>query len=539
MADADVVVVGAGPNGLTAAILLARAGLRVLALEASDRAGGAVRTEPLTLPGFRHDRGAGFFPLAPVGPIGQLGLADFGLQWCNFVQPYGGGTPSGPGVALGATVRDSLAWFRAAQPGDERGWTQLWEWWRRVRDPLLRLLFTPLGDPGTLLRLALEAARPRRALELVQILLRPARALAEQTFQGEDARVWLVGSTLHSDLAPEDAAGTLMALLLSGLAQEHGMPIPRGGAGALAEALRRCLEHHGGAVRTGEPVTRVLVRGGRAVGVQTPAGDYGARYGIVATADPKLLLLHAVGEGHLPASFVRAVRRYRRGVGTFKLDCALSRLPAWHGEALRRTGVLHLAESVTRMSAAANATSRGLLPAHPLLIAGIPTLADPSRAPAGAHTLWLETHVPAQPVGDEAGQLKPGSWAQLREPFAERLLDELERYAPGLRQLVRGHFAQSPLDLQAVNANLVDGDIMGGSVQIDQQLVFRPVPGWFRYRTPLRGLYLSGAATHPGGGVHGGPGANAARVLLADLRLERGREELLREVRRLVARLGH
>jgi phytoene dehydrogenase-like protein len=162
-----------------------------------------------------------------------------------------------------------------------------------------------------------------------------------------------------------------------------------------------------------------------------------------------------------------------------------------------------------------------MLPDHPFLIAGIHTLVDPSRAPAGGHTLWLETHAPAQILGDAAGQIGARTWAEAKEPFVERMLDELERYAPGVRGLVRGWHARSPEELHAANRNLVHGDISGGSFAVHQQLIFRPVPGWFRHRTPIKGLYLGGASTHPGGGVHGAPGANSARILLSDMGLAR------------------
>jgi len=160
-----------------------------------------------------------------------------------------------------------------------------------------------------------------------------------------------------------------------------------------------------------------------------------------------------------------------------------------------------------------------MLPAHPLLIAGIHTLIDPSRAPNGKHTLWAMTHVPSQIVGDSGGSISATTWQEARAPFLDRVLNEIEAYAPGFRDIILAAEGQTPEDLEAQNRNLVGGDIGSGSYMLDQQLVFRPLPGWFRYQTPIKGLYMSGAATHPGGGVHGAAGANAARVLLADLHL--------------------
>lgn len=542
MGDPDVVIIGGGPNGLTAAAILARAGLAVLVLEASATIGGAARTAEVTRPGFRHDLYSAFYPLLPVGPLGQLPLAEHGLVWCDAERPYGGGTPDGPGVTLERTLEGAAAHFERAQPGDGAGWRELERCWDELGAALLALLFNPLGDPAPLLRAVPLLRAPRRLLERAQLVIASARTTAERLFQGEDARVWFIGSALHSDLAPDDAGGALFSLLLSVLGRRVGMPVPRGGAQAIPDALVRLITAHGGRVLTGQRVERVVVRDRRAVAVRTASGEIPARRAVLATATPPSLFLDLVGEGHLPAEFVRLVRRFRWGCGTFKLDCALSGAPLFRAAPLQGTLVLHLAPSVEALVQASAAVRRGALPDHPLLIAGLPTLADPSRAPAGQHTLWIETHVPARIAADAAGRITARSWATAREPFAERLLDEFERYAPGLRALLLAYHAQSPDDLQAGNANLVGGDITGGSCTLDQQLLFRPLAGWFRHRTPIRGLYIGGASTHPGGGVHGGPGANAARVLLGDLRLTRlaerwhaGRDRLETRLRRLLA----
>jgi phytoene dehydrogenase-like protein len=354
-------------------------------------------------------------------------------------------------------------------------------------------------------------------LELARMGLAPSARVAEESFSSEDARVWFIGGALHSDLTPQMAGGALYSFVLLGLAQEVGMPLPRGGASSLAGALRACIEDRGGRVLTDQPVQRLVVREGRIMGVETPSGLVAARRAVLATIEPQQLFLRLMDEGALPSGFVRAVRRFHWGSGVFKLDCALSGLPTFASERLNGVSVLHLGRSTSELTLAAAATEAGLLPAHPPLIVGIHTLADPTRAPQGAHTLWIETHVPARIRADAAGSIVARDWALAREAFAERLLDELEAYAPGLRSLLLGTRALSPDDLQALDANLVGGDNVGGTFGLHQQAVLRPVPGWFQHRTPIHGLYLGGASTHPGGGVHGAPGSNAARVLLADL----------------------
>jgi phytoene dehydrogenase-like protein len=305
------------------------------------------------------------------------------------------------------------------------------------------------------------------------------------------------------------------------------MPIPRGGAGAISDALTRLLQLHGGVVLTGRRASQLVVRGGRAVAVRAGDDEFVARKAILATVEPRQLFLGLVGAGHLPSSFVRQVRRFRSGTGVFTVHCALASLPSFKAEALNGALAFHLGRGVDELRRGAADARTGTLPAHPLLIAGIQTLVDPSRAPDGRHTLWAMTHVPSRVSGDRASVIRGTAWREVARPFLERVLNEIEAYAPGFQAQILDAACHTPDDLEAHNANLVGGDLGAGSYMLDQQLVFRPLPGWFHYHTPIKGLYMSGASTHPGGGVHGAAGSNAARVLLADLRLRRLAEPML------------
>src|SRR4051794_24699308 len=281
--DADVVIIGGGHNGLVAGAWLARAGLQVVVLEAEATVGGATRSAEVTRPGFVHDLYSGFYPLFPLGPIGMLPLDRYGLTWCHFERPYGGGTPGGPGVSVRATPEASAAVFEAAQAGDGRGYRELWDWWQWAGGATLDLLFHPLGDPRGLARGVPLLGQPRRLLEFSQAMLSSARTLGEQSFAGEDAQVWFVASALHSDLAPEASVGGAFSLVLSGLAQQVGMPIPRGGAQQIPNALRAYLEALGSPTLTGQRAQQIVVRDGRAVAVRTATDEFRARRAVLAT----------------------------------------------------------------------------------------------------------------------------------------------------------------------------------------------------------------------------------------------------------------
>jgi phytoene dehydrogenase-like protein len=347
-------------------------------------------------------------------------------------------------------------------------------------------------------------------------------ALARRLFRSEAARALLASGTSHGDLSVATAGSTPAALVLAMAAQHANMPVPVGGAGRLAEALVSCVSEAGGTVLTGREVARVVVEDGTAVGVETATGEtVRARRAVVADLAPGPLFSRLVGEQHLPSHFLQGLRFFRHGSGLFKLDLALDGPVPWSGPDLDRCGVVHLTGDLDTMVRSAAEVHRGALPARPLLVVGQQSVVDPTRAPAGCHTLWVETHVPTAPRGDGADELAAGSWDLVGPPFTERVLDRLEDHAPGLRSRIVGLARHTPVELEAANPNLVGGDLGGGSSALDQQLVFRPVPGWFRYATPVRGLYLCSASTHPGGGVHGMGGRNCAQRVLRDGRLQR------------------
>ena len=337
----------------------------------------------------------------------------------------------------------------------------------------------------------------------------------------------LAGCALHTDLSPESTGGALFGLLLCGLGQQRGFPVPAGGAQSLTDALVRRLVERGGRIECGVRATRVDVRSGRAVGVTAADGTtYDARRAVLADVGAPALYTSLVAAEHLPARLLEDVRRFEYGSGTVKVDWALDGPIPWLDPEVGRAGTVHLADSLDELSEMSTQLTRGLLPSRPFLVMGQMTTADPSRSPAGTEAAWAYTHVPRSVAGDAGEDDLAGRWDEGEtERFVARMEARIERMAPGFGDRILARHVFTPPTFEAANANLVGGEINGGTAQLHQQLVFRPVPGLGRPETPVDRLFLASASAHPGGGVHGACGANAAHAAL-------GRD---RRPRRLVA----
>jgi phytoene dehydrogenase-like protein len=509
----DAVVIGAGHNGLVAAAVLARAGWEVAVLEGAAEPGGAVRSGESTVPGYLHDHCSGFHPMLWLSPVLRELELDRRVAWANFATPVGAVVAPDRAAVMHRDVEATAAELGGA---DGQGWWRLWRWWEAIGRELLDAMLAPLPPVRPALRL-LRRGGVLGALDSARLLVEPMAGVARRLLVSEPARALLACGVIHSDI-PIDASGSVPAALMLAVAgQAVGMPIPRGGAGRLTAGLVALLEEAGGLVHTGAEVRRVTVERGCASGVLTAAGEHWrARRAVVADLDAGHLLLGLVGAERLPRGVVERLALRRHGSGMFRVDLALRGDVPWVVPELHGCGVVHLCGDLDTTAESQHQVARGLLPARPMLICGQHCVADPGRAPAGGSTLWLECHAPAVPRGDAAGVLGGAGWASLRDGFVERILTRLEEHAPGVRERVAGCAVRSPTDLEAFDPNLVGGDVAGGSYALDQQVVFRPLPGWSRHRMPVDGLYLCSASAHPGGGVHGMPGRNCARRVLAD-----------------------
>ncbi|MQA92258.1 MAG: FAD-dependent oxidoreductase [Gemmatimonas sp.] len=473
MLSYDAVVVGAGPNGLAAAIELARAGLSVLVREAREEVGGAAKSLPLTLPGFIHDPFSSIYPLAVGSPyLSTLPLANHGLAWVQPPAPLAHPFDDGAATSLERSIATT-----AATLGRSGGS------YADILEPLVR------GWPGFATEILAPLHLPRSPILLARFgtqALRSASALA-RTLGGRAAALF-AGSAAHSGLALDRPATAAIGLVLCAAGHAVGWPFPAGGAGRLSEAMASYLGSLGATIEVGAPVDRLdALPPSRA---------------ILLDLTPRQVV--RIAGDRLPARYVDSLRRFRYGVGVFKLDWALSEPIPWRAPACRRAATIHLGGAADEIIAASRAAPNGTIAERPFVILAQHSLFDPTRTPPGMHTAWAYCHVPNGAPTD----------------MTERIEAQVERFAPGFRNTILARNRLAPRDLEALDANLVGGDVNGGSPEL-RQIFFRPVRRMNPYSTPVEGLYLCSASTPPGGGVHGMCGYHAARTALRDLGIRR------------------
>ncbi len=503
----DAIVVGSGPNGLTAAVTLALGGRSVLCVEGAATLGGAAQTAELTLPGFRHDVFSAVHPVGIASPVfAKLELERHGLRWIQPEHAMVHPLPGGRGATLSRDLAHTVASLEAHAPGDGRRWEAFAAPYLHHFEAVKSMMlagFPPVAGPVRMT----AALKLGGMLEFARVLLMPADALAGELFEGDGA-AWLFGSSLHGD-APLNAAGSAIAgVWLNLLGHAVGWPSPEGGAGAVTGALAGRLRELGGETRTGAAVRRVLVNRRGCSGIELAGGERIAARTVIATTTPHGLV--EIAGDALGDAYVRRAVRFRYGPHTVKVDWALDAPIPWENEDARRAGTVHVGGTPQQLRAALHEVAGGGLPEQPFMLTGQQSIADPTRAPAGQHTVWAYTHTPSGV-----------DWTGARrERFADAIENQVERFAPGFRDRILARHVMTPADMHARNASLPGGDVGHGSYAMDQ-LVFRPVASLKPYATPVRGLFIGGATTFPGGAVHGVNGHAAARAALREAHLPR------------------
>ncbi len=514
----DAVVIGSGPNGLVAANRLADAGWSVLVLEAQPEIGGAVRSDRGVDPAYVSDTCSSFYPLAAASPaMLAMGLEEYGVRWRHAPAVVGHPLPDGRWALLHRDRDRTAAWLDDAAPGDGEAWLELVGTWDRFGTAFVETMMAPIPPVRAGLALAPRLLRAG-GLDLLHTLASPVADVARR-FAGDLPGLLLGGNAAHADIPLAAPGSGMFGLMMTMLGQTVGFPVPEGGAGALSSALARRLRERGGLIECGREVVGIDVTGGWASGVRmADGGAVGVRRAVLADVSAPALFGWLMDEADVPRRVRRGMRGFRMDPGTVKVDWALDGPVPWQSPPAAAPGAVHVADSVAEVDVALGQVATGVIPARPFLIAGQMTTTDPTRSPAGTESMWAYAHVP-QPdpsVRDADDGPIRGTWDHDDcERYADRMQARLERLAPGFGSRVRSRRVLGPHDLQARNANLIGGAIGGGTTQLQQELVFRPVPALRgRAETGIPGLYLASAAAHPGGGVHGACGANAARAAL-------------------------
>jgi phytoene dehydrogenase-like protein len=468
----DAIVIGSGPNGLCAAITLAQTGRSVLVVEANSYIGGGLHSAELTEPGFIHDVCSAVHPLAVATSFfASLPLESHGLEWIQPDLPLAHPLDSGHSAVLDPSLErtgyvDSDGALHAPDQTYIRLMQPIVKHWRAIENDFL----APIGVPQ----------HPLVDLRFAVKALLPAALLARMTLRSSELRALFAGLAAHSFLPLTDLGTSAVALVLGAAGHIAGWPIPKGGSRSIAQALASYFRSLGGEIVTGWQVRSLD---------ELPSAPI-----VLCDTGP-----HALAEmaPRLPAEFRRALKRYRYGAAAFKLDWALREPIPWRNSACRRAGTVHIGGTLEEIVEAESAPARGRHAAKPFVLLAQPSLFDPSRAPTGKHTAWAYCHVPHASKIDMTATIEA----------------QIERFAPGFRDVILARSVHTPADFERGNANLVGGDITGGTNDL-RQILLRPT--WRGYRTPTRGLYLCSASTPPGGGVHGLCGYYAARAALKD-----------------------
>ncbi len=519
----DVIVVGSGINSLVAAALLARSGRKVCLLERNDRPRGTIRTEEVTLPGFRHDLMSCWYPLFVAGPaFGALkdDLVRHGLDFCHTAAPSGVINGAGEAFVLTTDAARNHAAFEALAPGEGGRFDAD----MAALGPDLGLVFGLLGGElwsGQTARLMLREIWARKITGTVNFFgdsVTSARTWVDRTFRSDLARAMFAPWVLHTGLGPDAAMSGLMARVIAFTLANVGCPVVHGGSSRLVEAFEALLKEKGAVIRTGAHVCDIMVEHDRVIGVRLPGGEELRAETVICNVTPDRLYGAMLPASVVPEAFRSRAANYRFGRANMQIHLALGEPARWTASALDEVALIHVTEGAGAVSVAVAEADDGLLPRHATIVAGQPARLDPSRVPDGAGQLWIQLQeLPRVIRGDAAGEIAvpaDGIWTrEVAEAYADRIMQRLQKHIPRLGEIMLKRVVLSPADLEGLDCNLVGGDPYSGDCAIDQFGIWRPFPGVKGHQTPVKGLWHIGASTHPGPGLGGGSGFMVAAAL--------------------------
>ena len=520
----DVIIIGSGINSLVCAVELTGKGRKVLVLEREAVVGGCIRTEEVTLPGFRHDLFSMSYPLfvtTPFYPVLRPLLEAEGVAMVNAFAPTGVLLPDGRSLIFRQSRDANRAVFDGLGAGDGHAHAQAMESVEKDAPLLFGLLGNEPRSAATLKLLA-RASWSKGADGMACFgtdALVPVRDWLEQTFDSDLIRALIAPWVLHVGLGPESSFSAMMAKVVMFTLEAAGLPFVVGGSSRIVEAFTRIIQAGGGAVIPECDVSRIEVSKGRAVAVHTADGRrFDATRAIAANVTPTQLYGRLLDPAIVPAPVTDRAAAYRYGRADMQIHLALSEPPRWSDPELGKVGLLHLTGGLDAVSRAVNEADRSLLPAEGTIVVGQPTDCDPSRCPEGQSLLWIQLQeLPRSIRGDAAGVIEApagGRWNNaIAEAYAERIIDRIEAHVPGFRGTILGRKVLGPHDLEAYNINLVGGDPYSGVCSIDQFHLFRPFAGARNHATPVKGLFHMGASTHPGPGLSGASGHMVAQAI--------------------------
>jgi phytoene dehydrogenase-like protein len=519
--EADAIVVGSGINGLVAAAELAQAGWSVILVERNPKIGGFIATEERTLPGYLHDTFSSWHPLFVTGPayaaLGEM-LHRHGLEYRNTDNWVSASVAEDGRVTL--VHRDperTVAEFMHSE--DRSAYLTMLQRLEENMESIGGLLGSELRSSALVRHISylIQSSGLRRAEWWLRAAATSGRAYARREFRGHEVDHLYAPWLLHAGLSPDNAPGGLMTPLFAATLHGAGLPVVTGGAGQFVAAFQSLLASLKVDVETSCEIGSILVKDGRAVGVEAGGRVLRARRAVLASVTPSALYNRLLPESAVDPDLRVEAARFRHGRAAMQIHVALSEPLGWTDSRLEQVPLIHLSDGSTSTGIACAEAEAGLLPRHPSAVVGQQYLLDPSRVPAGAAALWIQLQeVPFAPRGDSAGELDTThGWTKaLAEGYANRVLDRISAHAPDLRRKIRMIDVLTPLDLQARNPNAVNGDPYGGSAELDQSLLWRPLASLGRHATPVDRLWHIGASTHPGPGLNGGSGHLVATTLV-------------------------